>query len=112
MFATVLLLEGESFLFGAALALLSVLEPRLFFPERKKLLGLLQRVIHLRAPYSSRPSSSIDISFLRNRGDNKAALEVAKRERLPTDGPKYAIYGLGEDMLWDETESMDGKDST
>ena len=38
----VLLLEGDSFLFRAALALLSVLEPRLFFPERKELLELLR----------------------------------------------------------------------
>lgn len=38
----VLLLEGDSFLFRAALALLAVLEPRLFFPERKELLELLR----------------------------------------------------------------------
>lgn len=85
----VLLLEGDSFLFRAALALLAVLEPRLFFPERKELLDLL-------------------------RGENKAALEVAKRERIPTDGPKYTIYGVDEDVLWDKIESMDGwwKDTT
>ena len=38
----VLLLEGDSFLFRAALALLALLEPRLFFPERKELLELLR----------------------------------------------------------------------
>jgi len=38
----VFLLEGDSFLFRAALALLAVLEPRLFFPERKELLELLR----------------------------------------------------------------------
>lgn len=38
----VLLLEGDAFLFRAALALLAVLEPRLFFPERKELLELLR----------------------------------------------------------------------
>ena len=48
------------------------------------------------------------------RGESKAALEVAKRERIPTDGPKYAIYGVDEDALWDKIESMEGwwKDTT
>jgi len=48
------------------------------------------------------------------RGENKAAMEVAKRERIPTDGPKYAIYGVDEDTLWDKIESMDSwwKDTT
>lgn len=40
----VLLLEGDSFLFRAALAILAVLEPRLFFPDRQELLELLQYV--------------------------------------------------------------------
>lgn len=41
-------------------------------------------------------------------------MEVAKRERIPMDGPKYAIYGVDEDTLWDKIESMDGwwKDTT
>jgi hypothetical protein len=38
----VVLLEGDSFLFRVALALLAVLEPRLFFPDRKELLDLLR----------------------------------------------------------------------
>ena len=38
----VLLLEGDSFLYRAALGMLAVLEPRLFFPERKELLELLK----------------------------------------------------------------------
>jgi hypothetical protein len=38
----VLLLEGDSFLYRACLAILAVLEPRLFFPERKELLELLE----------------------------------------------------------------------
>lgn len=38
----VLLLEGDSFLFRAALAVLAVLEPRLFFPDRQELLDLLR----------------------------------------------------------------------
>jgi hypothetical protein len=112
----VLLLEGDSFLFRAALALLAILEPRLFFPERKELLELLRWAVHHRLPHSSRPSSNIDIPFLRiwNRGENKAALEVARRERVPLDGPKYTIYGVDEGVLWDKIESMDEwwKDST
>ena len=38
----VLLLEGDSFLFRASLAILAVLEPRLFFPEKKELIDLLK----------------------------------------------------------------------
>lgn len=36
------MLEGDSFLFRVALAVLAVLEPRLFFPERQELLELLR----------------------------------------------------------------------
>ena len=38
----VLLLEGDSFLYRASLGILAILEPRLFFPERKELLELLK----------------------------------------------------------------------
>jgi len=38
----VVILEGDSFLYRAALAILAVLESRLFFPERKELLELLK----------------------------------------------------------------------
>ncbi|KDQ63213.1 hypothetical protein JAAARDRAFT_119446 [Jaapia argillacea MUCL 33604] len=78
----VLLLEGDSFLYRAALAILAVLEPRLFFPDRRELLELL-------------------------RGENKAALEVAKRDGRPLDGGKYEIYGVDEETLWDRIDSMD-----
>lgn len=40
-----LLLEGDSFLFRAAIGILAVLESRLFFPERRELLELLKCVI-------------------------------------------------------------------
>lgn len=40
----VLLLEGDSFLYRAALGILAVLEPRLFFPDWTELLELLRRV--------------------------------------------------------------------
>ncbi|KAF5311873.1 hypothetical protein D9619_002799 [Psilocybe cf. subviscida] len=85
----VIILEGDSFLYRAALGILAVLEPRLFFPDRKELLELL-------------------------RGENKAAIEVAKREALPLNGGKYEIYGVDEETLWDRIESMDDwwKDST
>jgi len=38
----VLVLEGDSFLYRASLGILAVLEPRLFFPDRKELLELLK----------------------------------------------------------------------
>lgn len=85
----ILLLEGDSFLFRAALAVLAVLEPRLFFPDRQELLDLL-------------------------RGENKAALEVAKREGRLLDGAKYDIYGVDEETLWERIDSMEDwwKEST
>lgn len=85
----VLLLEGDSFLFRSALAVLAVLEPRLFFPDRQELLDLL-------------------------RGENKAALEVAKREGRLLDGAKYDIYSVDEETLWERIDSMEDwwKEST
>ncbi|EIN13936.1 RabGAP/TBC [Punctularia strigosozonata HHB-11173 SS5] len=85
----VLVLEGDSFVFRVSLAILAVLEPRLFFPDRRELLELLK-------------------------GENKAAIEVAKREGRSLDGGKYEIYGLDEETLWERIDSMDDwwKDST
>ncbi|KAG5650741.1 hypothetical protein H0H81_011185 [Sphagnurus paluster] len=85
----VLLLEGDSFLYRAALGILAVLEPRLFFPDRQELMELLK-------------------------GENKAALEVAKREGQALDGGKYEIYGVDEESLWDRIDQMDDwwKEST
>jgi TBC1 domain family member 14 len=37
-----LVIEGDSFLFRVALAILACLEPRLFFPERHELLSILK----------------------------------------------------------------------
>jgi len=78
----VLLLEGDSFLYRASLGILAVLEPRLFFPERKELLELLK-------------------------GENKAAIEVAKREGRMLNGGKYEIYGVDEETLWERIDAMD-----
>ncbi|KAI0363740.1 RabGAP/TBC [Pilatotrama ljubarskyi] len=78
----VIMLEGDAFLYRAALAILGVLEPRLFFPDKKELLELL-------------------------RGENKAALEVAKREGRLLNNGKYEIYGLDEENLWERIDSMD-----
>ncbi|THH13468.1 hypothetical protein EW146_g6750 [Bondarzewia mesenterica] len=85
----VILLEGDSFLYRASLAILAVLEPRLFFPDRKELLELL-------------------------RGENRAALEVASRDGNPLNGGKYEIYGVDEETLWDRIDAMDDwwKEST
>lgn len=78
----ILLLEGDSFLFRASLAILAVLEPRLFFPDRRELLELLK-------------------------GENKPALEVAKRDGRPLNGAKYEIYNVDEETLWERLDSMD-----
>ncbi|TFY64498.1 hypothetical protein EVG20_g5923 [Dentipellis fragilis] len=85
----VILLEGDAFVYRASLAILAVLEPRLFFPDRQELLELL-------------------------RGQNKAALEVAKRDGRPHNGGRYEIYGVDEETLWDRIDSMDDwwKEST
>ncbi|KAJ7161433.1 rab-GTPase-TBC domain-containing protein [Mycena crocata] len=85
----VLLLEGDSFLYRAALGILAVLESRLFFPDRTELLELL-------------------------RGENKAALDVASREGRPLDGGRYEIYGVDEESVWERIEGMQDwwKDST
>jgi len=85
----VLLLEGDAFLYRAALGILAVLESRLFFPDRRELLELLS-------------------------GENKPALEVAKRDARPLDGGKYEIYGVDEETLWERLDSMEGwwKEST
>ncbi|KZT44447.1 RabGAP/TBC [Sistotremastrum suecicum HHB10207 ss-3] len=84
----VLILEGDSFLFRAALAIMGVIESRLFFPDRDELLSVL-------------------------RGEHKAALEVAKRSGLTGNG-KYEIYGLNEETLWERIDAMDDwwKEST
>ncbi|KAI9460498.1 rab-GTPase-TBC domain-containing protein [Lactarius psammicola] len=85
----VILLEGDAFLYRASLAILAVLEPRLFFPDRQELLELL-------------------------RGENKAALEVARREGRAMNGGKYEIYGVDEEVLWDRIDAMNDwwKEST
>ncbi|KAL0572924.1 hypothetical protein V5O48_009037 [Marasmius crinis-equi] len=85
----VVMLEGDAFLYRAALGILAVLEPRLFFPDRKELIELL-------------------------RGENSAAIEVARREGQALNGGKYEIYGVDEETLWDRIDGMEGwwKEST
>ncbi|QRW22150.1 TBC1 domain family member 14 [Rhizoctonia solani] len=86
----VIILEGDSFLYRAALAIIAVIEPRLFFPDRKELMEVL-------------------------RGENRAALEVAKRSGLQVDqSARYEQYGMNEEVLWAEIMGMDEwwKDST
>ncbi|KAH9913326.1 RabGAP/TBC [Epithele typhae] len=78
----VVVLEGDAFLYRAALAVLGVLEPRLFFPDKKELLELLK-------------------------GENKAALEVARREGRALNNGKYEMYGVDEETLWERINSMD-----
>lgn len=78
----VIVLEDDSFIFRTSLAMLSILEPRLFFPDRTELLELLK-------------------------GENKAAIEVARREGRRMDGGKYEIYGVEEEALWERIQAMD-----
>ncbi|KAI0697592.1 RabGAP/TBC [Cytidiella melzeri] len=77
----ILFLEGDAFLFRASLAILAVLEPRLFFPDKRELLELL-------------------------RAENKAALDVAKRTGV-TIHAKYEIYGVDEETLWERLDNME-----
>ncbi|KAF8514755.1 rab-GTPase-TBC domain-containing protein [Gautieria morchelliformis] len=85
----VFLLEGDAFLFRAALAVLASIESRLFFPDRKELMEVLK-------------------------GENKAALEVAKRdatspirsEHGEIMGPRYEIYHVNEESVWERVEEM------
>ncbi|CAE6526414.1 unnamed protein product [Rhizoctonia solani] len=79
----VIILEGDSFLYRAALAIIAVIEPRLFFPDRKELIEVL-------------------------RGENKAALEAAKRGGLLVDqSARYEQYGMNEEVLWAQIAGMD-----
>jgi hypothetical protein len=79
----VIILEGDSFLYRAALAIIAVIEPRLFFPDRKELMEVL-------------------------RGENKAALEAAKRSGVRLDATaRYEQYGMNEEVLWQQIESME-----
>jgi hypothetical protein len=41
------------------------------------------------------------------RGENKAALEVARRDGTRLDGGKYEIYGVDEETLWERIDAMD-----
>lgn len=89
----VLILEGDSFIYRAALAIIAVIESRLYFPDRKELLEVLS-------------------------GENKAALEVAMRSGLVLEdgklGARYEQYGMTEEELWERIEGMEEwwKDST
>ena len=49
------------------------------------------------------------------RGENKAAIEVAKRDgRILEGAAKYEIYGVDEETLWERIDSMEDwwKEST
>ena len=83
------LLEGDAFLFRAALAVLASIESRLFFPDRKELMEVLK-------------------------GESRAALEVARRDAVSPIrsehgnilGPRYEIYHLNEETIWERVMEM------
>jgi hypothetical protein len=82
----ILALEGDSFLFRAALAIFGVLESRLFFPDRSELIQVL-------------------------RGESRAAVHIAKRTAAVSEivdlGARYEVYGLNEESLWERIESSE-----
>jgi TBC1 domain family member 14 len=41
------------------------------------------------------------------RGENKAALDVARRDGRPLNGGKYEIYAVDEEALWERIDSME-----
>ncbi|KAI0347719.1 RabGAP/TBC [Trametopsis cervina] len=77
----IIFLEGDAFLFRASLAILALLESRLFFPDKQELLEVL-------------------------RAENKAALQAAKRNGL-TNNAKYEIYDIDEEKLWERLDAME-----
>ncbi|KAG9085958.1 hypothetical protein FRC06_003345, partial [Ceratobasidium sp. 370] len=79
----VIILEGDSFLYRAALAIIAVIEPRLYFPDRTELMEVL-------------------------RGENQAALEAAKRGGVKVDASaQYEQYGMSEEVLWERIQGME-----
>ncbi|KDN44789.1 hypothetical protein RSAG8_05262, partial [Rhizoctonia solani AG-8 WAC10335] len=79
----VIILEGDSFLYRTALAIIAVIESRLFFPDRKELMEVL-------------------------RGENKAALDAAKRNGISVDqSARYEQYGMNEEVLWVQIMGME-----
>lgn len=49
-----------------------------------------------------------------SRGENKAAIEVAKRDGRDLNGAKYEIYNVDEETLWERLDAMEDwwRDST
>ena len=45
--------------------------------------------------------------FFFDRGEDKAALEVARRERKDLNNAKYDIYDVDEEKVWARIEEMD-----
>ena len=42
-----------------------------------------------------------------SRGENQAALQVAKRSGRVLNGAKYEIYNLDEETLWERLDAME-----
>jgi hypothetical protein len=47
----------------------------------------------------TQPSASFSMLTRHNRGENKAAIEVAKRQGVNMEGGNYEIYGLDEECV-------------
>jgi hypothetical protein len=62
----------------------------------------------------SESPENADIGAHTGSGENKPALEVARRDARPLDGGKYEIYGVDEETLWERIDGMNDwwKEST
>ena len=105
----VIILEGDSFLFRVCVAVLGILESRLFFPDQKELLEGASSFVD---PLSNSTLIHYNWCFPQTvlvlRGENKAALEVARRTGVAVDlTARYEQYGMSEQALWARIYEMD-----
>jgi len=79
----IILLEGDSFIFRSALALLGVLETRLYYPDQEELMEVL-------------------------RGFDGAKGKGKGKETLMPEGGRYEQYGVTEESLFERIYAMEG----
>lgn len=77
----IMLLEGDSFLFRAALAVLGVMEGRLYFPDQEELMAVL-------------------------RGEDGSTGKGKARETV-SEGGRYVQYGMTEEAVFERIAGVD-----
>ncbi|KAJ9097223.1 hypothetical protein QFC21_004892 [Naganishia friedmannii] len=92
----VILLEGDSHIFRIALAILAILEPRLYFPDRKEITSILE---------GSNPASLAIVARERERAKQKGLPFVADIDGVLTS------LGVTEDAIFDTLQHDDWKES-